>query len=590
MDSPSDIPVETWLQILQSCSKQELRSLALVSSYFRDLCQPLLFEEQYFTARQGWISESPWIPVTERLHWSKIRLRNLAASSHALSVRHWSFHANPEIAGLPDRIPTVLNINLLPETYNSVVEVFSSTLTAYENLRSLHLSRFTIDGTIRTTLTSLGRLDELKMSGCILLGRTGPLLPLRSFALIESAHPVQSGPEESMQLVSPETLRTLTIDGSPDACTLLTTVGKLPFPILSNLTVRLSTLPDERALVFAFLDRCPCLSHIDVSAPSSFSGTMPVRLSPTTIPRLTSFKGPRSLAPLFTHNRPVTAVELADHVHDSASRLSREILRTLQVLTESPVALRSLTLDLSLGATAEVCAQIGALFPELQALTLRIVPPGRNGLRTAHDDEGGMFSMHELMELRATEDDMGRGFLQAVDERVPNLPDDEDVAAAAMIQRRNILSRARGHHASFRRAEFSPEPQQVQPPVAHPAPRVPGFMYTMGGTSFPPPTPITPTPEPPSSTTSTPQAPSGLEAAIIRNLPPTARMPATSFEELSDAEQWQHRAVLTLGHDLAALEELTFASDNYAAVWKKKRQGGIWIWTEQLTSAVIVAL
>ncbi|KAJ7174065.1 hypothetical protein C8R43DRAFT_821086, partial [Mycena crocata] len=336
---PSTIPTEICLQIFQLCSKEDLRDLTLVSRFFRRVCQLLLFQDQALTAP---VDVSDWVSVTESVYRSKLRLINLAASSHASTVRKWSFHGNSKLASWPRVLPNIPHIHLLPETYIDLLDVFRTTVGLYRSLRSLRLSDLDIDPDFRRHLACLERLQDLHMSHCTMSGRTGPLLELRRLTLTSGSRH-SHGPSQPIQLVSPGTIRNLSIDSSDDACALLESLGKHTLSSLTDLTVRLSDLATERSLLFDLLEHCPHLTRIDISRPSTLMGSMPISLPSTAIPSLKSFKGSRSLAGLFMLNRPVAIVDLADHLH--GSEVKHQIVRALADISQSSVPLHSLSLD-----------------------------------------------------------------------------------------------------------------------------------------------------------------------------------------------------------------------------------------------------
>ncbi|KAJ7431968.1 hypothetical protein FB451DRAFT_1483477 [Mycena latifolia] len=263
------LPPEIWLRIWYLCSKEDLRSLISVCRYFKDLWHPLLFRHQRLTALpDSYVSHLNWMTTTRRLHRANMSLRELAASCYVDSVRAWEFCGRMELSGLPGMYPNVLHVHLVPETYEKAVQRFTSTLGAYRNLRSMHVSRFVLDSAFRDALSSLGHLESLHMIDW-----------LRSLTTIPRTIPSTLCPQKHC---------------APDN--------------LVDLKIRLSDRLTDRSVAIAFLERCPHVAHIEISHPSTLSGTLPVRLPHAAIPNVASFKVPTSLGGLITLDRPATAV------------------------------------------------------------------------------------------------------------------------------------------------------------------------------------------------------------------------------------------------------------------------------------------
>ncbi|KAJ7445869.1 hypothetical protein FB451DRAFT_1292386 [Mycena latifolia] len=428
--------------------------------------------------------------VTRRLHRANMRLRKLAESGHADAVRAWEFYGSLSLSDLPGMYSNVLHMHLVPETYDNMVQRFTSTLGAYRNLRALHVSRFEIDSAFRDTLSSLGQLESLHMTDCDISARTGHLLPLHTLSLTTDL--TSSDTEtEPLQIVSPETLRTLTIDDSRDACAFLSSLSSGNLNNLVHLNIRLSALLTDRSLAFGFLKRCAHVTHIEISHLSTLSGTLPSRLPPAVIPNVISFKGPPTLGGLITFNRPVSAVTFSSPFHGAS-----QAIQALGAITHASVSLRALSLQIPIEATADVCAAITQNFPDLRELSLGLLtanpPPSRRPQSDVdrfielakscdpdeyeHDPNALLADWNmardadsEEREHREYRDLM---FSEKTDERTLYLLDNDSVESIA-----------------------SPDPDL---PRLLPGPfvggivegipdiRTPGYIYTMSGRSFPP--------------------------------------------------------------------------------------------------------
>ncbi|KAJ7137476.1 hypothetical protein C8R43DRAFT_1203189 [Mycena crocata] len=469
MDLQNLVPVETWLQVFQACSKNDLRALILVSSYFRDICQPLLFQRQHFSAPHAWVDASTWIKAAEDLQWSRIRLLHLAKSRHASCVHSFTFEGNSELADVTQTVRNIRHIGLLAAKYAEVVHVFAATLGAYKNIRLLRISHLEINSSFRATLSSLDRLAELSMSRCSVVDVSGPVLSLQALSLTAS------------------NLKALTIDHSPAALAFMSTLITYSLPVLTHLTMNLSDLALERTPMFAFLEHCLQLIHITLSRPSSFSGAMPNSLPSTAIPNLASYNGPRSLVGLFSHNRPLT------------------------VLTRSSVSMRWLGLTIPIAVCSNVCAQIALLLPGLIKLDVRILssgfseqlqilspgPPKRPRWFQLHDDDG----VSDLGVITEVADSSKHQRLKwnrrvspepVMDERVPYLNDDGDVAMAVMVERRTALATEQAVPWTRQRKNARKKARASLRAIPAIPNRAPRYMYTMSGGSFMPPAELSP--------------------------------------------------------------------------------------------------
>ncbi|KAJ7683887.1 hypothetical protein B0H17DRAFT_1073508 [Mycena rosella] len=425
VDYCTKVPAELWLRICDHSSRRDLRKLVFVCHYFRDLFQPLLFRHQCLKAPQrDKINPWSWMRMTRRLHNSLVRVRKLAVT-RALAVREWHFQGSLGLAGLPQARPEILHINLIPEAYTKLVQNFCNTLVDFQNLRALRISVFIVDPAFRQILPSLERLEEFAMEDCEVSGRTGPILALRHLSLTAArrlSSPVNSALAQPIHITSPETLHTLTVDDSPDACALLSTLHSNS---IVTLHIKLSEIAQYRSCAMAFLEHCPNVRCIEISRPSTLSGTFPRTLPHTAFPNLMSFKGSTSLGALVTSDRPVSAVEFLDLMHREA-----EVINAIISISRSSVPLRSLSLEISVAIVVEIASDITAYFPELRELALRLHSPAPTLIRTpayradglshrTDDDSNSDVSDWDMDDDHATR--------LAVDERTLDISDNDNL-------------------------------------------------------------------------------------------------------------------------------------------------------------------
>ncbi|KAJ6603319.1 hypothetical protein DFH09DRAFT_1124191 [Mycena vulgaris] len=371
----TNVPAEIWIRCFGTSSTRSLRHLAMTCRYFRDLFQPILFQHQRFTAvSTAEIDRHSWIPTTRASS-------PLPPSSFVLSVRSWSFRGTENFSVLPGAHPHIINIYL----------IFATTLGVYQNLRTLRLHCLQIDASFRDSLLSLRRLETLYLVDCAIVARTGIPIPVRHFSLTKSWGP-DGGAAEPLHLVSPIILETLVLDDSLDASALLSAHGAEAFINLKYLTVQFSDLAIQPLL--GFLALCPHLTQIKILPHGGLAGSLPDRLSSTAIPLLRSFHGPYSVAGLFILNRPVSDVTI------TGSFRATMLLKTLEAITHSSVAIRCLSLSIPTTATAEITAIITTQFPQLEELSLALLAPPTPPMDAPNSTDAGEVQVDErILEL-----------------------------------------------------------------------------------------------------------------------------------------------------------------------------------------------
>ncbi|KAJ6613742.1 hypothetical protein B0H10DRAFT_2047347 [Mycena sp. CBHHK59/15] len=565
----TNIPTEVWVRCWSLSSSRDLRRLVFVCRHFRDICQPLLFQHQHFRAPDPEdIDRGNWMLTTRDLHRSSIRLKKLVASAHVSSVRSWQFHGNFEFPDLAETYPNVLNIGLVDKTYLNMVRIFAGTLGVHQNLRSLCLDYLTIDAPFRETLASLGRLEELTFDSCDIISRRGPLLSLQNFTLERSSsdHYHNHYCDEPLDIVSPDTLRVLNLDGCRDSRALLSVLANqsLTFNNLITLSVEVS---DSAAKPFlAFLEHCPQLARLEIYR-SLLSGPIQDRVSPTAIPLLRSFKGPRLLAGMFIFDRPVAVVELSDDSDFSAENKAAEkdIIRDLADIAHSSVAVHSLSMAAPMQTALKILTAIATHFPEMQelALGLREPPPAPKPWvphNNIDDDTDAASSV--------------AGSEVEVDEGTLELSENESLESISSFGYSPIIL-------------VSDDEEENAPAI--PEVLVPGHMYTTSGRVFPP------AATPPASTLADPESFSSLIDCICAE---HASLPASLVSlRFTQPSLWhalrqassltladQHRAVLAFERQLPALRELAFGVDS--SVWTRYRD----TWTQKRTGTKIASL
>ncbi|KAJ7652532.1 hypothetical protein DFH06DRAFT_1419059 [Mycena polygramma] len=403
------VATEVWLNCWSFSEPAQLKALSLVCRYFKTLSQPLLFRQ--LTVRAPYVDPGGWIPATQTVHYADHRLTRIAASSHALSVRRWTWAGDEEMEDLPQTFPLITHIHVLRDTWRRLLATFTSTLGAYQRLTVLDLSCIEITPEFRATLETLSLLQDLTLTYCDIVGRTGSLLPLRKFSFTGTYESDYATP---ITLVDPERLESLALHGSsksedafPDNGCILSTLLDHPLPRLTQLHFILTTKLVD--LFFPLLECCPGLQSlrlISAVAPEF----LPQRLSDTAIPALTSLVGPPTVARLFVCNRPVInigSLSLWSTAPATDSDPLADTLAFLRNISCGSVPLQTLSITEPLLAThlSKLLRAVGRLFPDLRTfeMALQDVPYRRAQVSAPSDEEESEEEEEEYVDDRMVE-------------------------------------------------------------------------------------------------------------------------------------------------------------------------------------------
>ncbi|KAJ7430941.1 hypothetical protein B0H11DRAFT_2298818 [Mycena galericulata] len=455
------LATETWANCWSFCEGPELKRLSLVCRYYRNLCQPLLFQTQRVTAPR--IEPGNWMWAAQHLHQTAHRLTRLADSVHAASVRTWFWTGDSELGDgtLIDTFPLIKNIHVVQDTWLRVVTVFTSTLGAYTRLTVLHVEDLRIDEQFRATLVSLKLLEDLRLIRCEIAARTGTLLSLRKFGF--SGSPASQS-EEQFPIVGSHSLQEVSLDGSSDSACVIAALIDSPLPSLVRL--RVSLTESVATLFFACLEQSPRLEVLEIRHLTPEFLPLPQHLAETTIPFLTSFSGPHTIVGLFANGRPVHDVTIwSDYPGPSTA----ELVSTLHEMSRSSTHVRSLDIRFALvpqSSMPDVFAAIGALFPALQRLAMPLGYTPRSALPSGSADEEDGSEMGDDEEEDAYDEEWGaddrvvflwEGSLEALsDDDFELIDNDSDLE--------------------------EPAPPKITPPVVE----LPGYMYVTRGDPYPP--------------------------------------------------------------------------------------------------------
>ncbi|KAJ6535675.1 hypothetical protein B0H19DRAFT_1241108 [Mycena capillaripes] len=370
------LATEVWTNCFLYCDSKDLRKLSRVCRYFRELAQPLVFRSQQICAPdRSMLTRRAWRNATRGYRRTAKRLTRLAASPHALAVRRW--HVSDAFVTLPTNIT---NIQILWDTWLSVLRVFKSTLGVYQRLTTLNLHWMTIDEEFRVTLASLPLLEDLTLRTCTLKGALA--LPLRRLTVL-SGH---AHAKDAIDIGVPEFLQRLVLDNSPQAAATIAFLAGKALPQLVHIELVLhASDTDNTALLLPLLNGSPRLESSEDLEAAAFPASLP----PTAILSLRSFFGSLELVGLFAAGRPV--VEATLHSNKFATQPTMDQLgEGLHDLACASVPLECLDLwpEIQASALPVVLGAIHALFPELEELEIQPVDPPAPAAESASDVEG----------------------------------------------------------------------------------------------------------------------------------------------------------------------------------------------------------
>ncbi|KAF7341671.1 hypothetical protein MSAN_02065300 [Mycena sanguinolenta] len=391
-------PAETWGQCWQYCSLSDLRRLALVCRLFCLVCRPFLFRRQALSAPHA-ANRKNWVTMTKKMHNRVVALQELPTSPFVEFVREWHFVGAHGI-NVSERWPEITNIHILHDKWLKASAIFTATLGVYHRVTVLHLTDLTMDAEVRTTLESLTNLEELSLATCTIVARMGNPLPVKLFTFTGFGFPTTHvGP---LHIVDSQELNRLTLGGHPDAEPLLQDLQTGPLPCLVYLSVTVTAHISN--ILIPFLACCTQLESIQILQDDSLclwsldclAAWIPDPLPPNILPALKSFKGPPVIAGRFVRDRPVERVWLAQCLSQLNIK-GEELLATLRAISQGLVPLNTLTIVPAFPAERclEIFSSIGALFPELHNLSLKIIqeeprPPVDTGSDVDDEEEQGV--------------------------------------------------------------------------------------------------------------------------------------------------------------------------------------------------------
>ncbi|KAJ7026853.1 hypothetical protein C8F04DRAFT_101597 [Mycena alexandri] len=570
------LPTEIWIRCSTQCRHEDLCSLTLVSRYFRDVFQPLLYEHQYIVISNP-DHQTGWTRTLKDIQRSTNHLEKVASSTYLSSVRQWCFWGTLAVPSFVSRHSEIPEIGSFDEAYRHFLRVFTDTLAKCPNVRSLQFTCVPIDQPLQRTMLGLGRLEELVLASCDLSEWTAAFLPVQKLVFVEeNVYLGMPGAEGNpLHIVCAESLHALSLKGLDVSLSLLSgfaTVDSKPFSNLTTLSVQLwdSFLPP----FLSSLAHCPQLKELKITD-SAISTPPTIPLPPTTIPLLRSFKGPRFLAVFFVSQRPVCEMELIDgggH-RPKDPEAEKDVLDDLADIARACPALRALLITSPIVNCLRTAVGIAKHWPELRVLSF--VLRSSSGVRRP--------SLAGPLDFSDSDDE----------ESVSELDDEGDASDSEDSHSNYGSDQIVADSPGEAEEEWSdPRLTPDVPPVPMPDVLLPGYLYTHDG-AFPP-REATAAPVPPlADQTSFPTLVDAICAASVFVFAHLERLHFTRPRREANPDALtisdQHRGVLALEHQLPCLLEVEFGIEYLNSVTWRREKGGR-TWSQKETRAIIASL
>ncbi|KAJ7752845.1 hypothetical protein DFH07DRAFT_825177 [Mycena maculata] len=388
----SSFPIELWRMTVQNSTRPDLKALSSSCRLFRDICQPLLFQNLGFTAPFP-IDLSPvnCKSTIRKMKRDRDRLICIASSEGFPAMVHsWVFHCIPDVRNLLDEskspLPYHPRMKQVVELSLAIASHFSSTIGIYTNLSTLDITGFDLSPEFCEALASLPKLSGMYLGGCrITCPASVGGVALEKFTYSYPGLEWQDDIAERYHLVTTSKLTTLSLDQPVPAKVFLSVFAASgPLPRLVKLTLCLGY--DAKDLFYRFIDCCTAVTDLEIHVPVTFAG---VALPETSIPMLDSFKGRIEVASAFAAGRPVrkmTLENIPENPEDDGPADKAVIEYALTQISESSATLEDLTLPF-ISLDSSVLRLTSEVFPKLKSLMFFLRNTGTLQTNEIHSDE-----------------------------------------------------------------------------------------------------------------------------------------------------------------------------------------------------------
>jgi hypothetical protein len=273
-----------------------------------------------------------------------------------------------------------------------VLTSFRATLGLYQNLTALNMQGMIIDTSLRQTLASLSRLQDLILDGCDITPPEGIVLNVHRFTISATRQPEigsrrnasddSASTEGHLQIIYPDHLIELNLHAEVQSASVIAGFGDVTLSNLGHLVLHALFNAD---VLLDLLKRCPRLESLVIPSISRSSGTaLPQYLPQHVVPLLRTLTVPWDMVGLLTLNRPISAVTVLNQ--DSSNPVPIEDMKGVFIdISRSSTPIRSLVIPRT-SSTLETLAFIASIFPALAELSIDVPKYGdRCGFRPKED-------------------------------------------------------------------------------------------------------------------------------------------------------------------------------------------------------------
>ncbi|KAK0210946.1 hypothetical protein DFS33DRAFT_340778 [Desarmillaria ectypa] len=298
----SRLPAAVWWKILAVLSHEDIKSMTLLSSIFRSLCQPLLFRKlvlhPYYTSladrgfmylhRRRWIKQSEFFLLPH--------IASVIEECYIVPRGFRSGDAQQKWATMDDIVDSIFNI--LPNFLNLeklVCHQVDLTSKRMIGLRILSLKSIWLDSCYRR-----GQISDMVP------------MPLDTVVLYNSVPPRGSHIDPSFLslFLHPPHLKKL-VAGPTDDILVAMILHPEPFRQLSELDMSIDCIVSNNNFVAA-LNRCPELTKLSLRpfhkpVPKHGLASFPNHI----VPKLQSYRGPHVCLPVFANDRRLKTIDIS---------------------------------------------------------------------------------------------------------------------------------------------------------------------------------------------------------------------------------------------------------------------------------------
>ncbi|KIO17994.1 hypothetical protein M407DRAFT_32339 [Tulasnella calospora MUT 4182] len=359
------LPPEIWICIIQNLaaprfkfqdgqknlrpkfSKTDLFSISLVSSYFRELCQPYIFDRLGFSLRDASESGNLGNNISSVL----------SLTNERPEIKQWVRAIF--LGGPPDRVGTRVFHAVLIDLFNRL-----------DNIESVHISNWTMAPPLLSSL-KLERMQEIIVESS-LMEQFNSVAALQPSSMLHSLY--MDGIFDTRvvdafaPLIRSPGLKRLSLlrDTRSFLSAHLQSYPHYHFEALLKLTIAAPSTPADTRRFMAFTQQCTEIQslHVDSQDANSSSERSPLvtqSLPRSTFPKLTEFVGSLSIARRIVRDRPISRIKAGSCWQDSPDVITRDLL--VPLMPTVPITLLHLRAEWWTEGLLEI---IVSLFPALE--------------------------------------------------------------------------------------------------------------------------------------------------------------------------------------------------------------------------------